>query len=278
MISLAVAVGYVGAATLLLTAFRLREDPRLLARLERSRPSSRRGVLERVGARLGLPGSRARLGERLGRETSTREVDRLLGAKALLATAGLTVGLSALPAGTLVAASSAALLTVAGFHLPDFLAARREAGGRRAMEAEVSDLLDLVSVGVTAGLTPRLALDRASAAVRGSLGRQLASARDRVALGATWPEALREVAGPAGLGDLRRLAVILERAERFGTSVQAGLRRLARDVRSARWAREEERARRAPVVMLFPLVFLILPAFVLAAVVPVLLGAVRAIP
>jgi hypothetical protein len=65
------------------------------------------------------------------------------------------------------------------------------------------------------------------------------------------------------LAEVRQLAVTLERSDRLGTPVALHLRALAREVRAERRAAEAERARRAPVLMLFPLVFLILPAFVL---------------
>ena len=49
------------------------------------------------------------------------------------------------------------------------------------------------------------------------------------------------------------------------------------NVRASRRAAITERARTAPVKMLFPLVFLVLPAFLLLTVVPVLLTTVRSI-
>ena len=79
------------------------------------------------------------------------------------------------------------------------------------------------------------------------------------------------------LGDLRRAAALLGRSEALGSSLADEMSRLAVDVREGRRSRATERARTAPVKMLFPLVFLILPAFLLLTVVPVLLSTVRSI-
>ena len=139
----------------------------------------------------------------------------------------------------------------------------------------IPDLLDLLAVSVTAGLSPRLALERAPEVVRGRCGEALAEVRRDVALGSPWHSALQSAAVSAGVPELKRLAVTLQRAERLGSPVAERLRDLAADVRAERRAQREERARRAPVRMLFPLVFLILPAFVLSAVVPALIVATR---
>lgn len=148
---------------------------------------------------------------------------------------------------------------------------------RSRLTGEVPSLLDLLAVSVTAGLSPRLALERAPELVSGGLRATLEDARREVALGALWRQALESAAARTGLDELRRLALALDRAERLGSPIAERLRDLALEVRQERKTRREERARRAPVQMLFPLVFLILPAFVLSAVVPALLVATRGV-
>ena len=65
--------------------------------------------------------------------------------------------------------------------------------------------------------------------------------------------------------------------KRLGTSLGSTLRSVAEDLRGERRARAEELARRAPIKMLFPLVFLILPAFLLLTVGPVLVATLRSL-
>lgn len=156
-------------------------------------------------------------------------------------------------------------------------ASRAWARGRKGVElaAAMPDLLDVLAVSVTAGLSPRLALERAPELLPGPVGTVLTSIRREVELGTTWSRALHSAAAAFDVEEFRRLAVTLNRAERLGSPVAERLRDLAIEVRAERRARREERARRAPVQMLFPLVFLILPAFVLAAVAPALLVATR---
>ncbi len=153
---------------------------------------------------------------------------------------------------------------------------RRSVGsGDAAVRATVPDLLDVLAVSVTAGLSPHLALARAPDVLSGGLGSVLVNARNDVELGTPWRVALESAATRHRVDELRRLARTLHRAERLGAPISERLRELAADVRSERRMRREERARRAPVQMLFPLVFLILPSFVLGAVVPALLVATR---
>jgi tight adherence protein C len=164
-----------------------------------------------------------------------------------------------------------------GGRVRGFAAARAAARRHRAMDAEIPQLLDLLAAGSAAGLSAVAGLQRAVSVLRGPLGEELRASLDAVDLGARWREELATVAGRLGLGDLRRAVAVLSRTETLGTSLTDATRELAADVRRARAAAVAERARTAPVKMLFPLVFLILPAFLLLTVVPVLLTTVRSI-
>ena len=137
--------------------------------------------------------------------------------------------------------------------------------------------LDLVAVGVAAGLTGLLAVRRASEATAGPLAEELAAAMRRVDLGGRWREELAAVAERLGLVDLGRAALLLERHHAVGSQVSEALAELTREVREAARAAAAERARTAPVKMLFPLVFMVLPAFLLLTVAPVLVATLQSI-
>ncbi|MGH2680372.1 MAG: type II secretion system F family protein [Actinomycetota bacterium] len=206
-----------------------------------------------------------------GRVTSARR--RRLDARAVWATAAATV--AALVPGPRVLTIPLALLLA--FRVRTLASARAEARRRRAMDAEIPQLLDLLAVGSDAGLSAVSGLERSVSVLRGPLGAELRASLDAVDLGARWREELAAVAGRLGLPDLRRAVAVLTRTEMLGTSLTSATRELAADVRGARRAAIAERARAAPVKMLFPLVFLVLPAFLLLTVVPVLLTTVRSI-
>lgn len=274
-----ISLGYVAAVGAAVCGFTLRGDPRVMGRLSPSGPivgEPPSGVLGLVVTGLPLSRARAKVASLLLAAGSTEpEVDRILGTKVLCGGAGVVVGLTSWANGVSAALLMSAVLGTAGFALPNFLLGRRAARVRAGASAGAPDLLDAVAVCVTAGLSPRIALERAGAVVRGPLAQEIEGARRQVVLGAQWRSALRGVAERTGLPELRRLSITLERSERLGSPVADQLRRLARDVRDERRLRDEERARRAPVAMLFPLVLCILPAFVLAAVVPAMLVAAQ---
>jgi pilus assembly protein TadC len=154
---------------------------------------------------------------------------------------------------------------------------RADTRRRRAMDAEIPQVLDLLAAGSAAGLSAVVGLQRSVSALRGPLGTELRDSLDAVHLGARWRTELTAVTERLALPDLRRAMAVLTRTETLGTSLTGATRDLAADVRSSRRAAVAERARAAPVKMLFPLVLLILPAFLLLTVVPVLLTTVRSI-
>jgi tight adherence protein C len=145
------------------------------------------------------------------------------------------------------------------------------------MDAQIPQLLDLLAAASSAGLAGQLALRRAVAALGGPLAAELADALNAVDLGARWRDELAAAAERLELPDLRRTVGALSRTETLGASLADSTAELAASVRAARRAAVTERARTAPVKMLFPLVFLVLPAFLLLTVVPVLLTTVQSI-
>ena len=156
--------------------------------------------------------------------------------------------------------------------------------GRRAVKdrissvhAEVPQLLDLLAAGSTAGLSVELSVRRAAASLRGPLGRDLEGVLATVDVGVPWRSALSTFVEASDDDDLKRMVRVIARAETLGVSLRDATSELAATVRDARRAATLERARTAPVKMLFPLVFLILPAFLLLTVVPVLITTVRSI-
>lgn len=156
---------------------------------------------------------------------------------------------------------------------------RSRAGKRRraAADAEIPQLLDLLAAGSSAGLAAPLALHRAGDGLTGPLADEVRATVRAVELGARWRDELEALADRLDLPDLRRTVSALTRTESLGASLAQATAELAASVRQARRAATMERARTAPVKMLFPLVFLVLPAFLLLTVVPVLLTTVRSI-
>jgi Flp pilus assembly protein TadB len=231
-------------------------------------------VLRRLGS-VSLPTAvcdRERVRRRLRLSGSVGvDADQVVGVKLVVAVAAFLTCLV-----TPIAAAAPALAAVA-FTLPDVVLARRVVRRAARMDEELPQLLDLLAAASHAGLGGPLALRRAVDAVRGPLADELGLVLAAVDLGGRWREELRSAADRLELPDLQRAVTALGRTETLGSSLSDAITELASRVREARRATMTERARKAPVKMLFPLVFLVLPAFLLLTVVPVLLSTLRSI-
>jgi tight adherence protein C len=164
--------------------------------------------------------------------------------------------------------------------MPESMPAPTRRGRKRRQQAlldEIPQFLDLLAAGSTAGLSAEISFRQAASCLRGPLGADLQGVMRSVDLGVPWREGLAGYVEWSRDLDLARMASVLARTETLGVSLRDATRELAATVREARRSSTLERARTAPVRMLFPLVFLILPAFLLLTVVPVLITTVRSI-
>lgn len=188
------------------------------------------------------------------------------------------VGGAVLLAGVLlVVLPPLALVWLAGFSGGSVLRRRRHRiHADRQLLDELPEVVDLLALAISAGLTVPLAVGVVADRGSGRLAAELGRSRRTAELGTGLAEALDEI--PGRLGDqVRPLTRILSGSLRDGTSLAEALERLAHEVRTERRRRAEERARKVSIRLLFPLVCCVLPAFALLTVVPLLAGAVSGI-
>lgn len=147
----------------------------------------------------------------------------------------------------------------------------RRLGSTHAAEraAELPEMLDIVALGLAAGLSFDAALSEYCAQGDGRLARELASAQLSWQMGLTTRgAALEEVGARLGEPALTRFAASVTEALELGTPLAATLDRQAHLAREEQRALVEERIERAPVKMLIPLGSLVVPAMLLAIVGP----------
>lgn len=148
---------------------------------------------------------------------------------------------------------------------------RASADGDAATTKALPEVVDLLMVGVGAGLTPRETLQRCQAWLPDPFAAAVHRALARASAGATFAEALDRAMTP--LGDrVRPLVAALNAGERDGSMLAGGLLRVSDEARRLRRVAAQERARRIPVAMLGPLLLCVLPSFALLTLVPLVLG------
>jgi tight adherence protein C len=143
-----------------------------------------------------------------------------------------------------------------------YLGARLRARQRESLR-ELPLFLDLLRVAVEAGQGIDAALLHVSPHVAGPLGEELLRLLRRLRLGADREEAFAAFGRRVGCEEAHVLVAAILQAERTGGGLAQALASQAEYLRSRLRQRAQEEARRAPVKMLFPMAFCLLPAMML---------------
>ena len=150
-------------------------------------------------------------------------------------------------------------------------ASKRQAEIRRGLP----DLMDLLVVSVEAGLAFDMALLRVVEKLKGPLSQELQRVLKEMQLGKPRKDALRDMAERAGVEELSGLVSAIIQGEQLGVGV-AGILRLQSDlIRDKRQQFVEEQSMKAPIKMLFPLVFFIFPSIFVVILGPAVLNIVN---
>ena len=160
---------------------------------------------------------------------------------------------------------------VVGYLLPSYIVARRIRLRKKQIENGLPDALDLLIVSLEAGLALDQAILKCSEELviaYPALSQELQLVNTETRAGKPRVEALKNFAKRTHVDDVRALVAMLVQTDRFGTSVAQALRTHAEESRVKRRQRAEERAAKLSVKLIFPLVFLLLPAFFVVAVGP----------
>lgn len=182
---------------------------------------------------------------------------------------GGAVGLTAT---TELAALLAVIGAAAGWRALPWAVKRRSCRRAEAMECDLSEMLDVVALGMRSGMSFDRSLDLYTGYFRTQLADAFRSAQRQWACGlASRPEALREVADSYASPLLARVIENIVRSLRFGATMADNLEDAAREARSGYKARRQEAVAKAPVKMMVPTGVLILPAMLMLVLGPVLL-------
>jgi tight adherence protein C len=147
-----------------------------------------------------------------------------------------------------------------GWLVPRIVVRRRAARRLEQIDYELPELIDLLVVTVEAGLGFMGSLRMAATRIEGPLGDELRLTIQEQSMGLAINEALRNFLDRCDTPAVRAFVRSVIQGERLGVSIGQIMRNLALEMRKRRRQQAEERAHKAPVKMLFPLVFLIFPA------------------
>jgi len=164
------------------------------------------------------------------------------------------------------------ILCAALIFTPYTLLTRRVDERQHELRLKLPDILDLLTISVEAGLGFEQALDRTVAAVPGALSDEFSRMLGEVRAGATRADAMRALDQRTSVPEVRSFVLAVLQADTFGVSIGRVLRSQAEEMRIKRRQLAQERAQKAPVKMLIPMVFCVFPSLFVVVIGPAIIN------
>lgn len=160
------------------------------------------------------------------------------------------------------------MLMLAGWILPTFVIRKR--GGVRLDEVDLKlpELIDVLIATVEAGMGFAASLALVAERFDGALGAELRLTMKQQSLGMSLQAALQEMLQRVDTPSIRAFVRVASRSETQGGSIGPILRELSADERRRHRMAARTKMQKAPVKMIFPLMFFIFPALMIVLLFP----------
>lgn len=160
--------------------------------------------------------------------------------------------------GTLLFLSMAEI--VIALILPSILLNKKASERQKKIINSLPDIIDLLTVCVEAGLGFDGALAKVIVKMRGPLSDEFEKALQEIKVGKLKKDALKDMAERIRVQDFTTFISAIVQADQFGVSIGNVLRIHAEQMRQKRVQDAREKAMKAPVKILFPMIIFIFPA------------------
>jgi tight adherence protein C len=141
----------------------------------------------------------------------------------------------------------------------------------KVIEMSLPDVIDLLVISVEAGLGFDMALSKVIEKIKGPLSEEFAKALNEIKMGKTRQAALKDLSARVGSENLHSFLTMIIQSTIMGFAIGPVLRIQSDTMRVARRQQAEEMAMKAPIKMVFPLVFCIFPALFIVLLGPALI-------
>jgi len=163
------------------------------------------------------------------------------------------------------------IVTILGFYLPVLWLSSQIRRRQRKIVRQLPDTLDLLTICVEAGLGLDQAIQRVVEKSDNELAQEFGRYLHETRLGRSRREAFESMAYRMEVPDVTTFVAAVIQATDLGVTMARILHVQADQMRVRRRQRAEQEAHRAPIKMVFPLVFLVFPSILIVLVGPSIL-------
>jgi tight adherence protein C len=163
--------------------------------------------------------------------------------------------------------TSSIILSIAGgavgYFTPGILLRRFKFARQRVIEKDLPYIIDLLSIATLSGQNIYNAIKIVTEKYRGYICRELSNFIKDIDIGIGKTEAYRNLINRSDSENFKNFIFLLIQAEKHGSSINEILKQKSRYIKFENYQNLERKVRSTTILILFPLVFLILPSFII---------------